>query len=384
MHDLRLVTLACLLCGLASLTSLHMLGRSQAARGHIHLVWVAAGGVAFGSGVWATHFIAMLAYQPNVPVAFDLGLTILSLLWAIGGGWIALLCGYANTRAAMIAAGIVLAGAIGAMHFTGMTALQVPGVINYVTPDVAAAWAAALILAPCALLRFRTGHLLQATLLLVLAVAGLHFTAMVAVSIDTDGTMVEGLPTMALAVSIAAVAGLILFSSLGGALLDQHMERLAARQTERFRRFANATFEGLFFLDEDIVTDANLVLCRMLNTAPERVIGRPLKAFFSLRSQPALAALRANGDAGGGAELELASAGGATIVVDVMAGPAGGGHVRGSVMASLCCKPHAPRPPHGIPGTVFPSIFPRRNSRTRIWRRKSPSRSPAPACSPAD
>jgi diguanylate cyclase (GGDEF)-like protein len=333
MHDLRLVTLACLLCGLASLTSLHMLGRSQAARGHIHLVWVAAGGVAFGSGVWATHFISMLAYQPNVPVAFDLGLTILSLLWAIGGGWVALLCAYANTRAAMIAAGIVLGGAIGAMHFTGMTALQVPGVINYATPDVAAAWVAALIFAPCALLRFRTGHLLQATLLLVLAVAGLHFTAMAAVSIDTDGTMVEGLPTMALAVSIAAVAGLILFSSLGGALLDQHMERLAARQTERFRRFANATFEGLFFLDEDIVTDANLVLCRMLNTAPERVIGRPLKAFFSLRSQPALAALRANGDAGGGAELELASAGGPPIVVDVMAGPAAGGHLRGSVIA---------------------------------------------------
>jgi diguanylate cyclase (GGDEF)-like protein len=332
MHDLRLVALACVLCGLASLTSLHMLGRAQAAKGHTHFIWVAAGGVAFGSGVWATHFISMLAYQPNVPVAFDVGLTMLSLFWAIGGGWLALLCAYANTRLAMVASGVVLGGAIGAMHFTGMAALQVPGVLNYATPDLVAAWVIGLVLAPCALLRFRTGHLVQATLLLVLAIAGLHFIAMAAVSIVTDGTTVDGLPTVALAVSVAAVAGLILISSLGGALLDQHLDRRAARDTERFRRFADATFEGLFFLEDDIVSDANLVMCRMLNTAPERVVGRPLSAFFSLKSQPALAALRAHGGEAGGAELELASAGRAPMVVDIMARQVTGGPARSSVI----------------------------------------------------
>jgi len=289
MHDLRLVALACVLCGLASLTSLHMLGRSQAAKGHIHLIWVAAGGVAFGSGVWATHFISVLAYEPNVPVAFDLGLTMLSLFWAVGGGWLAFLLAYINTRRAVVASGVVLGGAIGAMHFTGMAALQVPGVLNFATPDLVAAWIAGLVFAPCALLRFRTGHLLQATFLLVLAIAGLHFIAMAAVSIVTDATVVDGLPTMALAVTVAAVACLILLTSLGGALLDQHLERRAERETERFRRFADATFEGLFFLDGDMVTDANLAVCGMLNTIPENVIGRPLSTFFSLRSQPALA-----------------------------------------------------------------------------------------------
>ena len=51
-------------------------------------------------------------------------LVLLALL-SIGGGWLALLCAYANTRLAMVASGIVLGGAIGAMHFTGMAALRI-------------------------------------------------------------------------------------------------------------------------------------------------------------------------------------------------------------------------------------------------------------------
>ena len=38
----------------------------------------------FGFGVWATHFVAMLAFSPGMPTAYDVPLTALSL---IPGGW---------------------------------------------------------------------------------------------------------------------------------------------------------------------------------------------------------------------------------------------------------------------------------------------------------
>ena len=55
--------------------------RARRAR-RARLIWIAAAGAASGCGIWATHFLAMLAYEPNVPVAYDINLTILSLLAA--------------------------------------------------------------------------------------------------------------------------------------------------------------------------------------------------------------------------------------------------------------------------------------------------------------
>lgn len=47
------------------------------------LIWIAIAGGVFGYGVWATHFIAMLAYEPGVPTGYGIGLTALSLAVAM-------------------------------------------------------------------------------------------------------------------------------------------------------------------------------------------------------------------------------------------------------------------------------------------------------------
>ena len=46
-------------------------------------MWITLDAAAAGCGIWATHFIAMLAYAPAVGGSYDLVLTILSLLIAI-------------------------------------------------------------------------------------------------------------------------------------------------------------------------------------------------------------------------------------------------------------------------------------------------------------
>ena len=68
-HDLRLVVLAGALCFLASLTAINLFNRARAARGRARATWILTAGVATGCGIWATHFIAMLAYEPGVATA---------------------------------------------------------------------------------------------------------------------------------------------------------------------------------------------------------------------------------------------------------------------------------------------------------------------------
>ena len=82
-HDLRLVALAGLICFLASYAAVSLLHRAVASNRVARRVWIATAGAATGCGIWATHFIAMLAYDPGVVVGYGVMATILSLLVAI-------------------------------------------------------------------------------------------------------------------------------------------------------------------------------------------------------------------------------------------------------------------------------------------------------------
>ena len=76
-HDWRLVVLAGFVCLLASLVAVSLFHRARAvrARARSHYAWLLLTGAATGCGIWATHFIAMLAYEPPVPVSYNIGLT---------------------------------------------------------------------------------------------------------------------------------------------------------------------------------------------------------------------------------------------------------------------------------------------------------------------
>ena len=81
-HDLRLVVVAGIICFLASLVAIKLLRRARATAGQTRIIWILTAGLATGSGIWATHFIAMLAYDPGVGIAYNPWLTVLSLLGA--------------------------------------------------------------------------------------------------------------------------------------------------------------------------------------------------------------------------------------------------------------------------------------------------------------
>src|SRR4051812_19316947 len=81
-HDLRLVVLAGGVCLFASIVAMSLFGRANATSGHARTRWIVLAGAATGCGIWATHFIAMLAYEPGVAVAYDISLTAISLALA--------------------------------------------------------------------------------------------------------------------------------------------------------------------------------------------------------------------------------------------------------------------------------------------------------------
>jgi NO-binding membrane sensor protein with MHYT domain len=82
-HDWRLVVLAGFVCLLSSACGISLFYRAKATYGRARLLWVALDAAAAGCGIWATHFIAMLAYDPGINAGYDPGLTTVSLIFAV-------------------------------------------------------------------------------------------------------------------------------------------------------------------------------------------------------------------------------------------------------------------------------------------------------------
>src|SRR3569833_3469575 len=122
-HDLRLVVLAGVLCLFACSTAMSLVGRSRESVGRLRVAWIAGAGFVAGCGIWATHFVAMLAYQTSFPIDYNIALTVLSIVIAValcGGGFaLAVIGGRA------FAGGALTGSAIGIMQYVGMAAVCV-------------------------------------------------------------------------------------------------------------------------------------------------------------------------------------------------------------------------------------------------------------------
>ena len=89
-YDYRLVALSVLIAILASFAALDLAARVTAARGRARLIWLAGGACAMGLGIWAMHYIGMLAFNLPVPVRYNLPTVLVSLLAAVFASAVAL------------------------------------------------------------------------------------------------------------------------------------------------------------------------------------------------------------------------------------------------------------------------------------------------------
>jgi signal transduction histidine kinase len=238
-HDLRLVALAGALCLLACFTAASMIMRARVAEQRASWLWLGAAGIVFGCGIWATHFVAMLAYRPGLPVSYDGPITLLSILIAITVSSL----GFAiAVRRAPLLGGALAGFAISAMHYVGMWAVRIPARADWNESYEIASVVVGLLLAATALhvmLRRSGFHSLGVgAAILAVAIVGMHFTGMSAVTYLPDPSVVVPPAFMdpsSLAVAIGSVGILIVGLGLIGAVVDYHLALRAETETERLK-----------------------------------------------------------------------------------------------------------------------------------------------------
>ncbi len=124
-YDVVLVPVSVLIVSLASYAAFGLAGRIVAAKTQrAKRLWLLAGAGAMGVGIWAMHFIGMLAFQLPIPVAYDVGITLVSVAPAVLASYVVLfVIGKAGIqRLQLVLCGTLMGLGIGTIHYTAMGA----------------------------------------------------------------------------------------------------------------------------------------------------------------------------------------------------------------------------------------------------------------------
>ena len=238
-HNLALVALAAALCLMGSFVTMRLLRRCVEAEATHRFGWSFLAAVSGGGSVWATHFVAMLAYEPNAPVSFDAAMTILSLVIAIVGLILSFsLSAFTSSQILKGMAGALVGLSFAAMHYVGMFAYRIVGLMDWKMDFV---WASIILSVVFAALsnhviwKFKQRKLSFwiAVGAMVLGIVGLHFTGMAAITVTP---MAENFPALdanamvALATAIALVTLIILGTGLTSHLIDSKVRNHSQKQ----------------------------------------------------------------------------------------------------------------------------------------------------------
>ncbi|MCF7542735.1 putative bifunctional diguanylate cyclase/phosphodiesterase [Pseudomonas petrae] len=252
-YTYSLVLISLLVAILASYTTLDLAGRIAVARGRARALWIGGGALSMGVGIWSMHFIGMLAFSLPIQLAYDIPLTVLSLIIAIFSSGFALwLVSHDHVPLPHILFGAVVMGlGTSAMHYTGMAAMRMLPGIDY---DPAlfglslfiGVSASAVALTIAVRLRRHTPYVrlarAGAAVIMGFAILGMHFTGMSAANFPEgsfcgatlNGLHTNGLDKLVLVTSMA-VLGITLLTSVLDARLEARTAQLALSLKEANR-----------------------------------------------------------------------------------------------------------------------------------------------------
>jgi PAS domain S-box-containing protein len=233
-------------------TSLGLTVRLNLVRGPAVKYWLGGGAVSMGIGVWSMHFIGMLAFHPPIPLAYDIPITLVSVLPAMGAYGLALFVvwrGRATPATFLGASGSIGAG-ISIMHYTGMAALRMDPPISYDPALFAASILLAVFIAMGALailFRLRALQARQAgvrlyklggAVLMGLAISTMHYTGMAAARFvpgSVSLALPNGVDSVALAIMIAMATFMILILALTISVYDARLADQNALMVARLK-----------------------------------------------------------------------------------------------------------------------------------------------------
>jgi diguanylate cyclase (GGDEF)-like protein/PAS domain S-box-containing protein len=257
-YNLWLVALSYLIAVVASFTALDLGSRVTLTSGRTARVWLIGGAAAMGIGIWSMHFVGMLAFHLGVPLAYDVPITLVSVVPAIATSALALAAirrGNAGWRAVTFSA-LLMGGGICAMHYTGMAAIKMQPAFEYDVALVAASALIAVVASYAALhIAFRTRaqvtsnvlwQRIGAALVMGAAVCGMHYTGMAATEFAPDSICIStplGVDPAWLAGMVGGGSFLVLTMTLVASVLDARMGDQNARMAVQLRS-ANAELQA--------------------------------------------------------------------------------------------------------------------------------------------
>lgn len=228
-HNLWFVAIAAIMCLIGCLVSATLFRRTILESGPARVHWCFLSSVTAGAATWATHFIAMLGYQSNVPVSLDGVLTVISALIAAGGIGLGLMIATLRKRKyAYMIGGATIGLAISAMHYVGMFAYRPDGIVqwdpSYMILSVLLACGLSAVAMYNLRLGLRQGRTWQAAAILALAIIGLHFAGMAAFSITPLPGVSQGHNSDAFT-GMAAAIGMVALLIVGTGISTYLVER---------------------------------------------------------------------------------------------------------------------------------------------------------------
>ena len=255
------VLLSLLVAILASYTALDLASRITASTGAAAVSWLLGGAFAMGMGIWSMHFIGMLAFSLPIAMAYDVGVTVVSMMIAIVVSGFALLTVTRTSLSTrnLVAGGVLMGLGISSMHYTGMAAMEVQPGIHYDATLFAASIAIAIAASTAALwisftLRShgtrRVYARLGSAVIMGLAIVGMHYTGMAAANFAPNTICLSGAlaNNSWMAATIAIITFLILCGTLSLSVLDARMESKTAQMASSLKE-ANAELQHLVLHD---------------------------------------------------------------------------------------------------------------------------------------
>lgn len=202
------------------------------------LPWILGASFALAGGaIWSMHFIAMLAFDMNMPVSYDIPVTALSMViaWAVTGIGFLVVSRNASSPWRLGAAGVLMGCGVASMHYTGMAAMRMAATIEYDVVLVSVSVVIAVVASATALwLAFhleRGWHMAIAAVIMGVAVCGMHYTGMAAATFRHDPsaaiTQASAVAPEFLAYSIFLVSLVILVLGIAFGRVELLEEELA-------------------------------------------------------------------------------------------------------------------------------------------------------------
>jgi diguanylate cyclase (GGDEF)-like protein len=256
-HDLWIVAASVVIATLASFVTLDLSMRVRSPSGDVSNTWWMTGSLVMGTGIWAMHFVGMLAYTLPIQIGFTAFITLVSWVAAVAAAAVALRVASSadySTRSIVVASLAMGVGICG-MHYIGMAALSVtPGIVwDYrivvASAVIAVAASAAALLIFRLLLQVRAERRfpmqLLAAVIMGVAISGMHYTGMAAAQfpVGTVCLSANALNGSGLTAIVVVASCMLLVGALLASLLEARLQ-IVARQLSQSLTESNARLQS--------------------------------------------------------------------------------------------------------------------------------------------